>query len=268
MAFKDLKLGTKQLIGFGFILIIMAGVNVYYLQKIEELKNEIDDVTSNWLQRISAISNINLYTSDLRLYQLQHAFSPDDATKQKQADFMVVLVDKINENLDTYEQLKTYSEQRHLYTEEERRLYAAFTRKWETYQDLFFQIFRYSRSNENEKAVALLNGEALNVFNAFTADLEALAKANEQGSFNAADRAEKTYRSTRKIFYIILLATALLSTCIAILLVRSILVTQRSETSVALLTTPMGVLISWATPATRSPSAAIFSCMTSCCCVS
>jgi signal transduction histidine kinase len=227
MAFRDLKLSTKQMLGFGFVLLIMASVNVYFLQQIEGLKNEIDEVTSIWLQRISAISDINLYTSDLRLYQLQHSFAPADSVKQKQAQLMVQLVDKINENVDMYEGLKSYSEQRNLYSEEEQAVYTSFTRKWEMYQDLFIQIFKHSRENETEEAVALLNGEALGVFDAFTVDLEKLVGINETGSFEAARRAEQTYRGTRRIFIILLVVTGLLSAAMASFLVRLITVPVR-----------------------------------------
>ncbi len=224
MTFRDLRLGTKQMIGFGLILLIMAGVNVYYLLQIQELKNEIDEVTSNWLKRISAISDINLYTSDLRLYQLQHAFAANPALKEEQAKLMIVLVDKINENLDTYEELKRYSEQRNLYSDEERSLFNRFTQRWEMYQDLFFQIFKHSRENESEKAVKLLNGEALEVFNAFADDLEELVNINQQGSLEAAQRADETYRETRRIFILLLIVTALVSTSMAVVLVRLVTV--------------------------------------------
>jgi len=57
MNFKNLKLGTKQMVGFGFILVIMAGVNIFSINKMAALKSEIDEVTTNWLPRAIAISD-------------------------------------------------------------------------------------------------------------------------------------------------------------------------------------------------------------------
>ncbi|MCB0315009.1 MAG: MCP four helix bundle domain-containing protein, partial [Calditrichaeota bacterium] len=75
MKFRDLKLGTKQIIGFGCILLIMAGVNVFSIHKMTQLKIEIDEISRNWLPRALAISDINKNTADFRIKQLQYAFA-------------------------------------------------------------------------------------------------------------------------------------------------------------------------------------------------
>jgi len=68
MKFRNFKLGTKQFIGFACVLAMMVGVNIYTQQTIRDLKNELDEVTNNWLQRMSALSGINLHTTNLRLF--------------------------------------------------------------------------------------------------------------------------------------------------------------------------------------------------------
>lgn len=224
MKFKNLKLSTKQFIGFACILALMVGVNVYSLKTIRDLKNELDEVTSNWLQRMSALSDINLSTTNLRLYQLQHVFAFQDSTKKQQADYMVVLVDKINANLDVYEKLKEYSEQKNLYSEEEGQRYRAFAQHWETYQDLFFEIFQHSRSGQNREAIALLNGKALDVFTQCSAELSRLVSLNEQGSLDAAKRAEKSQQASHKVSTTLLIITVGLAVVIALALVRYITV--------------------------------------------
>jgi len=222
--FKDLKLGTKQFIGFACILGIMVGANLYSQLTIRDLKNELDDVANNWLQRMAALSAINLHTTNLRLYQLQHVFAVTDSTKKEQADYMVVLIDQINANLDIYEQLKTYSEEQNEYPEEEGRHYRAFARHWETYQDLFFEIFRYSRSGQNQDAISVLNGQALDVFTQCSAELTALVNLNELESLDAAMRAEQAQLETRRVSSSLLIVAFLLSVVIAWALVRYITV--------------------------------------------
>lgn len=227
MKFKDLKLGTKQSVGFGFILAIMAGVNIFSLNKMATLKDEIDEVTTNWLPRAIAISDINLNTSDLRLNQLQHAFATAEAKKQVQANIMITLTDKISDNLNTYLQLKTSSEKRNLYSEEERKLYSEFDRKWERYLDLSFMFLDLSLNNENQKAIDLLNGDARKVFSDFSKDLEELVRITKKDSYAAAKRAEITFGSTRNIIISLLIGTILLSVFMAVGLVRFITVPVR-----------------------------------------
>ena len=227
MKFQNLKLGTKQMTGFAIILAIMAGVNVFSLRNMATLKTEIDEVTSNWLPRAVAIADINLNTTLLRMNQLQHAFATDEASKQAQAEIMITLIDSINFHLDTYAGLKTVSEAHSLYSNTERKLYAAFDEKWETYQDLSFTFFRLSRENNIQEAVALLNGELREVFSDFSADLVKLVRISKTGAFDAATRAERTYNATHTIMLTIMIGTILLSAFIAAVLVRYITVPVR-----------------------------------------
>jgi two-component system NtrC family sensor kinase len=222
MKFKNLKLGKKQILGFGAILIIMAAANMFSIRNMRSIKNEIDEVTSNWLPRGIAISDINKNTTSLRLNQLQHAMATDEESKQLLSEVMIGLIDKINENLDTYEKLKTESESRNLYSDEERRLFNEFDSKWERYQELSFTFFALSRDNKRKDAVDLMNGEARQVFNDFGNDLEELVKVNQEDARKAALRAEEKFYSARAITLTLLIISTILSIVIAWILVRYI----------------------------------------------
>ena len=222
MKFKDLKLGTKQIIGFSLILLIMAGVTIFSINKMATIKVEIDQVTQNWLPRAIAVSQINLYTSDLRRLQLQHAFASDEISKQEQANKMVTLIDKINENQDIYISLKKRYGKQYLYSEDEEVLYSEFEGKWEAYQDQSFQFFKLSRENKIKEAVDLLNGEAREMFNDFSNDLLNLVSIYKEDVFEAAKRAENTYQYTKNITIALLIFTIILSSFLALVLVRYI----------------------------------------------
>ena len=56
MKFKDLKLGTKQMFGFGFICLVMACVTIFSIQKMKSIKAEFSKVSTNWLPRAIAVS--------------------------------------------------------------------------------------------------------------------------------------------------------------------------------------------------------------------
>jgi signal transduction histidine kinase len=222
MKFRDLKLGAKQRFGFGLVLLIMAGVNIYSINRMAVLKRDIDEVTKNWLPRAIAISDINVNTSELRRNQLQHAFAVDEAIKQQQAAAMITLIDRINENIDTYEQLKAESEKRDLYSEAERQLYAEFDRQWEQYLDLSFEFLRLSQDNEMQAALALLDGDAREVYSAASRNLAQLVEVNKLDSEKAAARAEVTFRQARRFTYSLLAITVLVSAFLVAWLVRLI----------------------------------------------
>ncbi|MCG8607412.1 MCP four helix bundle domain-containing protein [bacterium] len=222
MKLRDFKLRTKQMAGFGIILIIMAADHMFSARNMGTLKAEIDEISKNWLPRAIAIADINLNTAKLRLNQLQQAYTSGPKQKQRQLSEAITFVDKINDNIDTYNELKSAAEQKQLYSEEERRLYADFDDKWDEYQALSFEIFQLSRENQNQEAIALLNNQAKEVYDALSNNLVELVDVNKQDSFEAAKRAEKTYKSTHKIMTTVYVVTILLSVLIALGLVHYI----------------------------------------------
>ena len=227
MKFKDLKLGTKLAGGFGVILFIMAGSNILSMRRMTAIKNEIDDVTANRLPRALALTDLNLNTAALRISQLQHAFTREPAARQRQKENMIGLIDRIEKNIDTYEELKRDSTTQQFDSLEEETLYAAFNRKWESYQDLSFAFFDLLKDNETEKAIALLNGEAQEVFENLSADLRALVNVNQNDSNAAAARANVAYQSARKITRWLSIGAILLSAIFVAWLARFISVPVR-----------------------------------------
>ena len=224
MKFKDLKLSTKLAGGFGVILIIMAGSNIFSIRRMTAIKNEIDDVTANRLPRALALADLNLNTAALRISQLQHAFTREPAVRQQQKDLMIRLIDRIEENKDTYERLRSESTVRPFDTAEEDALYAAFDRKWETYQDLSFAFFDLLGESATEKAITLLNGQAQEVFDNFSADLAALVNVNKKNSSEAARRADVAFQSGRAITRTLSVGTILFSAFLVAWLARFIAV--------------------------------------------
>lgn len=227
MKFKNLNLRTKQIIGFGIILAIMAGDHMFSIRNMAALKSELDEVSKSWLPRAVAISDININTAKLRSNQLQHVFATNDELKQDQLIRMAELITQIEANRDTYEQLTTQSEEKNLYSEEEANLYAAFDDKLDEYLELSFEFFKFIRDNKNQEAIGLLNGSAKELYNEFSNDLVRLVAVNQRDSFEAAARAEITFNSTYTIMTIVFGGTILLSIFIALGLVRFITVPVR-----------------------------------------
>lgn len=186
------------------------------------MKASIDEVSTSWLPRALAISDILIYTSELRINQLQHAFATDDSIKQTQAQKMIDLIDQINENMDTYERLTDEAVNRGYYSNREQRLYQEFNQKWEEYQIVSFDMYRLSRINNREAAISLLNGAALDVFNEFRQILNQLVDVNSQDASQAAARAEHTFRTSRSLQNILFIFSIIISFGFIVLLVRYI----------------------------------------------
>ena len=225
MVLRDLRLGAKQTVGFGIILLIMAGANFYSLSRLASLNDEIGMVTGNSLPRVVAISGINLSTSELRTNQLQYAIASGEESRLEHAANIIELLNTIEHDLDTYQSLKRSSQERNSYSEKERLLYEeGFDPQWEEYLDLSLSFLTMSDSDRNQTAVELLGGEARKLYDSFSADLEELVKINRENSLDAAQRAERTFNDARHLIISLLVGTLVISIAVAFGLVRFITV--------------------------------------------
>ena len=134
--FKNLKLKTKQVIGFGLVLTIMAAANFYSVHKMELLKEEIDEVSNNWLPQALSLAEIKLNTSYLRISQLQHAITADSTLKDQHAKKWISFIDEIIASQDIYDSLRVDSEIQHFNLEEENKLISDLDDQFGEYQEL------------------------------------------------------------------------------------------------------------------------------------
>ena len=220
MKIKNLRLSRKLFLGFGFVLLMLFGVNIFSIHQMNILKLEIDNFNNQWLPSALAISALNLNTSDLRRSQLQYAFTFDDQARQELANSMISIIDRINENLDTYARLKQQKGEIQELLEEEKNLFKGFETDWETYQDLSFTIFRLSRENKQIEAYELLDGQTKIIYSSINAKLQKLLSFYKEEVIEGAKNADLVFQATKKLITSLVVVTIILSTLFVMLLVR------------------------------------------------
>ncbi len=220
--FKDLKFGIKLGISFGLIFFILAGINAFSVYNLGSLNKEIEEISNNWLERAVTLSDLNLNTSQLRSFQLEHAFTYDQAKMRGQEEDMIALIDQINDNIDKYEKLKKKYKKKDIYSNKEENLYTGFINNWEIYVDISFNIIKLSRENNKNAAIELLLGKAKDIYTNCGDDLVSLVSLSKLDAFKATKRAEKTFVDTKNFSRFIVLIAIGLSTFLIFLLIRLI----------------------------------------------
>ncbi len=71
---KKLNLSAKQSVGFGIIVTIMIGINIYSIVRMSLLREGIQNITEKSVPGIIIISEIANTTSAFRITELQHVF--------------------------------------------------------------------------------------------------------------------------------------------------------------------------------------------------
>jgi len=221
MRFKDLKLGTKQMVGFGSILLLVVITNIFYFSRIEEIKVEVDTLTDNRIPRLIAISHINQATTELRLTQLQLALADEAEFRMQLQQRSIELLDQINASRDAYETLR---DQDTVTADSlgEAAVYATYDDLWDSYQALSLEFFELTDTDRGEQAVALLNGAGREVFTALDGQLQALVQINRTAADHANDRAQTAYRRTQGGSTVMFIITALVAAGLTLVLVRLI----------------------------------------------
>ena len=224
MKFRNLRIKTKQIVGFSSILLIFAGVNIFSIYGLNSMKSDIDEFEQNWLPRTIAITEINTNSSNLRREQLQYAFARNEEVKKGETELLIKYIDKINDNIDRYETLKEKYGGAVAYNLIEDSIYASFQKNWEKYLDLSFEFIQLSDDNKNDEALKLMNNQARKVFDDYSTDLSVLVDICEINVVSSANHADSTYRITHFITLFLLVIAVVLSAVLTIVMVRLILV--------------------------------------------
>ncbi|GAB5520222.1 MAG: hypothetical protein RhofKO_24730 [Rhodothermales bacterium] len=214
MSFRNLKLGTKQLIGFGIVLVLMASTSIVALNTMRSLNDELDVVTNNWLQRVVSISDINIRASSLRLTQLQYALSDDNALR----DSMVMYIDQINANMDLYEVLAQQTDSAGATMDQ--ALYTGFERSWDDYLEQTFTFLDLSDQGQVQDAVDLINGPISTAYRGMQQQLDHLVTETRRGADDAAARAQATQSASRRAALLLLIAALVFSLAMVGIMMR------------------------------------------------
>ncbi len=219
---RNLPLGAKQGIGFGLILLLMAGMTGFAIQRLQELRGELDQVNNYWMQRVIAISSLNLNAASLRNMQLQQVLTQNDDSQAALTEHILDMVMATEDDHDRYFQLKSDTSRTRFYSEEEEAAYSNFNSSWEEYQELTITAFSLQQEDATNMALGLLTGEAARTFERVESSVQQLVELNTEGAAEAVARAEETFASTRTITHTLFAITILLSIIIAYVLVQLI----------------------------------------------
>jgi signal transduction histidine kinase len=224
MKFRNLRIKTKQIVGFSSILLIFAGVNIFSIYGLNSLKTDIDEFDQNWLPRTIAITEINTNSSNLRREQLQYAFAKNKEIKKGETELLIKYIDEINDNIDRYETLKERYGGAVAYNLIEDSIYASFQKNWEKYLDLSFEIIQLSDNNKNQEALELMNNQARKIFDDYSTDLSVLVDICAINVVSSTNHSDTTYRITHFITLLLSVFALVLSAILTVVMVRLILV--------------------------------------------
>ena len=240
--FQDLSLQSKQMVAIGLVLAIVGASNFFALDRMQDMKEDIDEVSGFWLNRSDALGLLAVNMALVRLNQVQMAATTDHERRQDYAQGAITRLDSVAMYWDRFLEIRLDSLDRELDPEErswsirEEAIFELLEDSWDAYlgELLFFldpdeQLDEETRtrifddSEEEFVTVARQVGELM--------DINASAwKVSEQ---RAAQNFENWRNITRLLFFIALLSAIAVTTLLVRLISRPVTDLTRAAERVA-----------------------------------
>ncbi len=199
---------------FSIIAMVIMGIGAVI--GALELNAQTKELSENWMVANNIISELDYWTSEVRLKQYAHLLADTPAEKNQAEGELETVLSTINGLLTQYE--ATIS------SETDQQYYDLALEDWNNYMHITGEdFFALSQANEIDQATAILTGEGYESFLSFQEHFDTLLEFNLQGADEAAVHAER-------VFYIVLALVVFLTLTSAIVGARIAKTTTESIT--------------------------------------
>ena len=227
MRFKDLSLKSKQIAALGLIIIMVSSSSFHALQRMEVMKDDIDEVSTFWLNRSETIGLLAINVALVRLNQVQMAATSDQKRRLAYAQTSIARLDSVDTYWDRFARIRLDSLDRVLDPAEqswairEQTTYESLEDSWDTYLgELLF--FLDPEEELDEQTRIRIFDESEDDFQDVARHLGDLIDIN-QGAWRVSEqRADANYRNASFVTHLFFVGAILMSILVIAVLVRLI----------------------------------------------
>ncbi|HRL53489.1 MAG TPA: MCP four helix bundle domain-containing protein, partial [Acidovorax temperans] len=211
---KNLKISTRLSGAFALLVLMLVGLAVAAMAQLSSMRAATVEISEIWLPSIEVVNAIDAQTAELRLVALNHIMNTDDAAMAKIDQQLIAGREKMVQLRKKYEAL--------INSPEEKKLYDEFASNWTKYIAANDTALAHSRKNENDQALAIVQGESAKLFAISKEILDKLVKLNADGAAQSKNDADTTYTTARNMLLITAALAIAVAIAAAVWLIRSI----------------------------------------------
>ncbi|MBR3769088.1 MAG: MCP four helix bundle domain-containing protein [Lachnospiraceae bacterium] len=198
---KKVKEKLNFMSKFSIIAMIIMGIGAVI--GALELNMQTKELSDNWMVANNIISDLDYYTSEVRIKQYEHMLANTEAEKLATEDTLEDVLNTINGLITEYE--ATIS------SETDREYYNRACDDWANYLHITGDdFFALSHANQTDKARDIMLGEGYEAFLSFQEHFDILLEFNLAGADDAAAHAQL-------MFYIVLVIVVVLTVTSAVI---------------------------------------------------
>ena len=218
---KNLSIQSKLLFGFGVVLALMLALSIYAGISAMRMNNKSEDITSNWMDGIEKIDQIDSAASDSRRKLMAMLLRTDAARVVEDQKNIVENHKTVDQVLQKYEsEIDTTSYDSEAAKQEDKRRIGEIHTLWSAYEAQEDQIVQQFQAGQRAEAQAAINGPSSKAYNAFNDAIEQVKQLNNQGAQQAAGENRAIYTNVRWTSGILTVVALLLSSILAFFIIR------------------------------------------------
>ncbi|MFJ4142031.1 methyl-accepting chemotaxis protein [Pseudomonas sp. NPDC089734] len=214
MSLRNLGIASRATLGFALIALIVVLLGLLSLQKLHSLNQSSRDIGKNWLTSTRLLGEMADTTTRFRTMSYFILVNRSKADVDKAEARLNTLTQKANQIADSYAPLVS--------TPEEGAAFKQFKDALQNYLQAQDRLRKISLAGETDQINGLIIGDLKVYSDQIAPLLEKLIALNTTGANKAVEDASSQYESSRFMIAGMIIAAALLTVLLAVLLTRSI----------------------------------------------
>ena len=225
MRLSDLRVGARLGSAFGLLLLLMLGMGLYALNKVEQVQASVVALSDNWLPSTQQLAGVNEALNQMRRGELQMMLGGDAAAIKDEGDRIAKQWTVLPPLLKAYAAT--------LDAGEESQAFKQLTEAIDKYKGTQPQLSALLTEGKADEARAWLRGDSRKAFRATTEALAKLTEINTRGATAAEDRSSASYTAVRLGLWVMMGLALVLGGLTAWLMTQSITVPLRAAARTA-----------------------------------
>ena len=183
--FDDLRIGTKLLLVLAVVLMFTVLLGTLSIVELDRLGGDARQLATNALPRVRYVSTFRAAVLEMRAVQYAHMLSDSEGEQKVLKMRIRAIADSVAATRAKYEPLVA--------SEEERKAYVAFGRRWDDYLNGSEHVLSLS----GEFGTRAMDGDYRKLFDAMNESLNTILQINDRGADELARITENIVTQTR-----------------------------------------------------------------------
>ena len=225
MSIRSLNIAPRAGLGFGLLALMVFVLGGFALMQMANMREQSDQVETNWLPSVMAVGEMNQDLLRVRALTLRLLVNRDPQAVAQNEQKISDIKKQLHNAQSLYDAL--------IVLPQERVLFDRFKVEEQQYLQRQEQVMAFSRQNQVEEAIKVVNGEMNHLADALAGTLGELVTLNKDSANQAADLAQRVFSQSRIWVIGMIAVTALITIALAVLLTRSIVLPLAQSVKVA-----------------------------------